>query len=67
MKKPFFLHVTYTAPHWPLHAHEEDIARYEGKYRDGWDTPPHQPPRRVEGERHSQRQVGDFAAQRLGG
>jgi arylsulfatase len=29
--KPFFLHVTYTAPHWPLHAHEEDIARYEGK------------------------------------
>ena len=36
--KPFFLHVTYTAPHWPLHAHEEDIARYEGKYRGGWDT-----------------------------
>ncbi|MDE2685983.1 MAG: arylsulfatase [Chloroflexota bacterium] len=37
-EKPFFLHVTYTAPHWPLHAHEEDIARYEGKYRGGWDT-----------------------------
>ena len=37
-EKPFFLHVTYTAPHWPLHAHEEDIARYEGKYRDGWGT-----------------------------
>ena len=37
-KKPFFLHVTYTAPHWPLHALEEDIARYEGKYRDGWDA-----------------------------
>lgn len=36
--KPFFLHVTYTAPHWPLHAHEEDIARYEGKYRSGWDA-----------------------------
>ena len=36
--KNFFLHVTYTAPHWPLHAHEEDIARYEGAYRDGWDT-----------------------------
>lgn len=36
--KPFFLHVTYTAPHWPLHAHEEDIARYEGKYRHGWDN-----------------------------
>ena len=36
--KPFFLHLTYTAPHWPLHAHEEDIARYEGKYRNGWDA-----------------------------
>jgi arylsulfatase len=36
--KPFFLHVTYTAPHWPLHALEEDIARYEGKYRGGWET-----------------------------
>ncbi|TDE12295.1 arylsulfatase [Jiangella asiatica] len=35
---PFFLHVTYTAPHWPLHAPEEDIARYEGTYRAGWDT-----------------------------
>ena len=36
--KPFFLHVTYTAPHWPLHALEEDIARYEGKYRGGWEA-----------------------------
>ncbi len=35
---PFFLHVTYTAPHWPLHALPEDIARYEGQYRRGWDT-----------------------------
>ena len=34
---PFFLHVAYTAPHWPLHALEEDIAKYEGKYLDGWD------------------------------
>ncbi len=37
-EKPFFLHVTYTAPHWPLHALEDDIAHYEGKYRDGWDS-----------------------------
>ncbi|MFN2131701.1 MAG: sulfatase-like hydrolase/transferase, partial [Anaerolineae bacterium] len=36
--QPFFLHVTYTAPHWPLHAFEEDIARYEGTYRKGWDA-----------------------------
>ena len=34
---PFFMYVAYTAPHWPLHALEEDIARYEGKYRNGWD------------------------------
>ena len=34
---PFFMYVAYTAPHWPLHALEEDIARYEGQYRRGWD------------------------------
>ena len=36
--KPFFLHISYTSPHWPLHALEEDIARYETTYRDGWDA-----------------------------
>ena len=36
--QPFFLHVSYTAPHWPLHAFEEDIARYQGTYRLGWDA-----------------------------
>jgi arylsulfatase A-like enzyme len=36
--RPFFLHVSYTAPHWPLHAPQADIARYEGKYRAGWDA-----------------------------
>lgn len=36
--KPFFLYLAYTAPHWPLHAREEDIQKYVGKYRDvGWD------------------------------
>lgn len=34
---PFFLYVAYTAPHWPLHALPEDIAKYEGRYRKGWD------------------------------
>lgn len=34
---PFFLYLAYTAPHWPLQAHEEDIAKYRGRYRDGWD------------------------------
>ncbi|MEM6777473.1 MAG: sulfatase-like hydrolase/transferase [Planctomycetota bacterium] len=36
--KPFFLYLAYTAPHWPLQAREEDIAKYVGQYRDiGWD------------------------------
>ena len=35
--KPFFLHVCYTAPHWPLHAMPEDIERYRGTYGKGWD------------------------------
>lgn len=35
---PFFLYVAYTAPHWPLHARDEDIARYEGRYDAGWDA-----------------------------
>jgi len=34
---PFFLYLSYTAPHWPLHAFEEDVAKYEGKYMIGWD------------------------------
>ena len=34
---PFFLYLAYTAPHWPLHALPEDIAKYEGTYRQGWD------------------------------
>ena len=36
-KKPFFLHVCYTAPHWPLHAPQENIENFRGKYRKGWD------------------------------
>jgi arylsulfatase A-like enzyme len=36
--KPFFEYVAYTAPHWPLHAHDEDIAKYKGRFDSGWDT-----------------------------
>ncbi len=36
--KPFFLYLAHAAPHWPLHALPEDIARYEGLYDRGWDT-----------------------------
>ena len=35
--RPFFLYVAYTAPHWPMHALPEDIARYGGVYDAGWD------------------------------
>ncbi|MCX7016146.1 MAG: arylsulfatase [Candidatus Sumerlaeota bacterium] len=35
--KPFFLYVAFNAPHYPLHAWPEDIARYRGKYKDGPD------------------------------
>jgi len=35
--KPFFLYLAHIAPHYPLHALPEDIARYRGKYRVGWD------------------------------
>ncbi len=37
-EKPFFLYIAYTAPHWPLHAPDEDIKKYEGKYHIGWDS-----------------------------
>ncbi|MBI1388992.1 MAG: sulfatase-like hydrolase/transferase [bacterium] len=35
--KPFFMYIAHCAPHWPLHALEEDIARYRGVFKDGWD------------------------------
>lgn len=34
---PFFLYVAHTAPHWPLHAHDQDIAKYKGRFDAGWD------------------------------
>jgi arylsulfatase A-like enzyme len=36
--KPFFLYVAHNAPHVPLHARPEDIARYDGVYDAGWDA-----------------------------
>ncbi len=37
-EQPFFEYVAYTAPHWPLHAHDEDIAKYKGRFDAGWDA-----------------------------
>ncbi len=36
--KPFFAYLAFTAPHWPLHAHDVDIAKYEGRYKAGYDA-----------------------------
>ena len=36
-KRPSFLYLAYTAPHWPLQAFEDDVAKYRGKYKIGWD------------------------------
>ncbi len=36
-KQPFFMYVTYTAAHWPMHALPEDIAKYKGKYDGGYE------------------------------
>ena len=35
--KPFFLYLPYHVAHYPLQAREEDIAKYRGKYKVGWD------------------------------
>ncbi len=34
--RPFFVYAAYTAPHWPLHAPDDFIARYEGVYEAGY-------------------------------
>ncbi|MBN2578706.1 MAG: arylsulfatase [Pirellulales bacterium] len=36
-EKPFFCYVAYTAPHFPLHARAEVIAKYRGRFTAGWD------------------------------
>ncbi len=35
--KPFFLYFAHGAPHFPLKAPQEMIAKYRGKYKVGWD------------------------------
>lgn len=36
--KPFFWYCAYNAPHYPLKAKPEDIAKYRGRYKAGWDA-----------------------------
>lgn len=36
--KPFFGYLAFTVPHFPLHAFQDDIARYRERYAAGWDA-----------------------------
>ena len=36
--RPWFLYLAYNAPHFPLQAPQEDIARYADRYHVGWDA-----------------------------
>ena len=36
-KKPFYLYLAHNAPHFPLQAPAEDIAKFRGRYKAGWD------------------------------
>ena len=35
--QPFFQYLAFIAPHFPLHAKPEDIAKYRDRYLSGWD------------------------------
>ena len=49
--RPFFQYMAFHAPHFPLHALPEDIARYRDRYLEGWD--------RLRQERHTrQKEMG---------
>lgn len=37
-RKPFFLYIAQGAVHFPLRAPAQTIAKYRGKYREGWDV-----------------------------
>ena len=37
-ERPFFLYLSYTAAHWPMHARERDIAKYHNRYAKGFEA-----------------------------
>ena len=57
-KKPFFHYLAHNAPHFPLMAPPEDIARFRGKYKAGWDQ--------LRRERHAQAEGNGAAETRMG-
>ncbi len=36
--RPFFAYLAFTAPHWPIMAPEENVARYKGRYDQGYEA-----------------------------
>ncbi|MCA9215045.1 MAG: arylsulfatase [Planctomycetales bacterium] len=34
---PFFLYVAYTSAHWPMHAPDKEVNKYQGKYDEGYE------------------------------
>lgn len=36
--KPFFLFMSYTAPHWPIHPLDEYVAKYDGMFDGDWEV-----------------------------
>jgi arylsulfatase A-like enzyme len=36
--QPFFHYLAFTAPHFPLHALQQDIDKYRKRYLEGWDS-----------------------------
>ncbi len=36
--RPFFGYMAYTAPHWPIQALDEDMAKVRGRYNEGYDV-----------------------------
>ncbi|MEG1586665.1 MAG: arylsulfatase [Bacteroidales bacterium] len=63
-ENPFFLYLAYTAPHWPLHALPEDIAKYENTYKVGWDAIRNQRYQRMKEMNLFAGQQGDFLSER---
>lgn len=53
-KKPFLLYLPYCAPHFPLMAPAETIAKFRGKFRAGWD--------RLREERHARQKAMDLVS-----
>jgi len=37
-KKPFFMYLAHNAPHYPLQAPKEEVMKYRGKYKTGWEV-----------------------------